>query len=128
MKYLVPALGMAALIVAAVAAVPASAANKCLEIRDIKSSESKDGRTMVFIMKDGTRLVNHLQGYCPDLKYTGFAWQMPSSDTHACERQSTFHVLQSGQICTLGLFDPPTGGTTAMSGPVWDANKTQAPR
>ena len=127
MKYLVPALGMAALMLAV---APASAANRCLEIRDIKSSESKDGRTMVFIMKDGTKLVNHLQGYCPDLKYTGFAWQMPSSDTNVCERQSTFRVLQSGQICTLGLFDAPTGGKTAMSSPpaVWDANKTMAPK
>jgi hypothetical protein len=127
MKYLVPALGIAALMLAV---SPVSAANRCLEIRDIKSSESKDGRTMVFKMKDGTTLVNHLQGYCPDLKYTGFAWQMPSSDTHACERQSTFRVLQSGQICTLGAFDPPTGGKTAMdsSPTVYDANRTMAPR
>src|SRR5437868_15452289 len=72
MKYLVPALGIAALMLAV---SPVSAANRCLEIRDIKSSESKDGRTMVFKMKDGTTLVNHLQGYCTDLKYTGFAWQ-----------------------------------------------------
>ena len=127
MKYLVPALGLAALMLAA---GPASAANRCLDIRDIKSSESKDGRTMKFVMKDGTVLVNHLQGYCPDLRFTGFAWQMPSSDTNACERQSTFRVLQSGQICTLGTFDPPTGGKTAMSSPpaVWDANKTMAPK
>ena len=89
------------------AAIPASAANKCINIRDIDSSQSKDGRTMVFKMKDGTVLVNHLQGYCPDLKFTGFAWQMPSSDTNACERQSTFRVIQSGQSCTLGKFDPP---------------------
>lgn len=110
------------------AAAPASAANQCVSIRDIKSSESKDGRTMVFKMKDGTVLVNHLQGYCPDLRFTGFAWQMPSSDTNACERQSTFRVLQSGQVCTLGKFDPPTG-KTAMSAPtVWDANRTQLPR
>lgn len=127
MKYLVPALGLAALVLAA---VPASAENRCINIRDIDSSQSKDGRTMVFKMKDGTVLVNHLQGYCSDLKYTGFAWQMPSSDTNACERQSTFRVLQSGQICTLGAFDPPTGGKTAMSSPsaVWDANKTMAPK
>ena len=127
MKYLVPAFGLAALVLAA---APASAATRCIEIRDIDSSQSKDGRTMVFKMKDGTTLVNHLQGYCPDLKYTGFAWQMPSSDTHACERQSTFRVLQSGQICTLGAFDPPTGGKTAMSSApqVWDANKTMVPK
>ncbi len=104
MKYLVTALMLAGM---ASAAAPASAANQCISIRDIDSSQSKDGRTMVFQMKDGTRLVNHLQGFCPDLKYTGFAWQMPSGDTNACERQSTFRVLQSGQVCTLGKFDPP---------------------
>src|SRR5438067_1008254 len=108
MKYLVPALtaalGLTGLVLAA---APASAANQCINIRDIDSSESKDGRIMVFKMKDGTVLVNHLQGFCPDLKYTGFAWQMPSSDTNACERQSTFRVLESGQTCTLGKFDPP---------------------
>jgi len=119
MKYLVTALALAGLVSAA---LPAAAANKCINIRDIDSSQSKDGRIMVFKMKDGTVLVNHLQGFCPDLKYMGFAWQMPSSDTHACERQSTFRVLQSGQICTLGAFDPPS------SPKVWDANKTMAPR
>jgi hypothetical protein len=109
MKYLMPALTAAALLAGlTLTAAPALAANKCIDIRDIDSSQSKDGRTMVFKMKDGTTLVNHLQGYCPDLKFTGFAWQMPSSDIHACERQSTFHVLQSAEICTLGKFDPPT--------------------
>ena len=105
MKYLVTALALAGLVSAA---LPASAANKCINIRDIDSSQSKDGRIMVFKMKDGTVLVNHLQGFCPDLKYTGFAWKMPSGDTNACERQSTFRVLQSGQSCTLGKFDRPT--------------------
>jgi hypothetical protein len=105
MKYLVPTLALAAVMLAA---APALAANQCISIRDIDSSQSKDGRLMVFKMKDGTVLVNHLQGFCPDLKYTGFAWQMPSGDTNACERQSTFRVLQSGQVCTLGKFDPPT--------------------
>lgn len=128
MKYLVLAL-TAALGLLPMATAPALAANKCVDIRDIDSSQSKDGRTMVFKMKDGTTLVNRLQGYCPDLRYTGFVWQMPSGDTNACERQSTFRVLQSGQVCTLGAFDPPTG-KTAMSSPpaVWDANKTMAPR
>jgi hypothetical protein len=108
MKYLVTTLAtVLALAAPMLVAAPASAANQCINIRDIDSSQSKDGRTMVFRMKDGTVLVNHLQGFCPDLKYTGFAWQMPSGDTNACERQSTFRVLQSGQSCTLGKFDPP---------------------
>ena len=126
MKYLVTVLALAGLVSAA---LPAAAANKCINIRDIDSSQSKDGRIMVFKMKDGTTLVNHLQGFCPDLKYTGFVWQMPSSDTNACERQSTFRVLQSGQICTLGAFDPPTGKTAMSNKPVQsDANRQMAPR
>ena len=126
MKYLVTALALAGLVSAA---LPAAAANKCINIRDIDSSQSKDGRIMVFKMKDGTVLVNHLQGFCPDLKYTGFAWQMPSSDTNACERQSTFRVLQSGQVCTLGAFDPPTGKNAMSNKPVQgDANRQMAPR
>ena len=105
MKYLVPALALAGL---TLIAAPALAANTCIDIRDIDSSQSKDGRTMVFKMKDGTVLVNHLQGFCPDLKFTGFAWKLQSGDTRACERENSFQVLQSGQTCTLGKFDPPT--------------------
>jgi hypothetical protein len=126
MKYLVTALAFAGLVSAA---LPASAANKCINIRDIVSSESKDGRTMVFKMRDGTTLVNHLQGFCPDLKFTGFAWQMPSGDTNACERQSTFRVLQSMQSCTLGKFDPPVSKQAMSDKPAqWDANRQMAPR
>jgi len=112
MKYLVPALGLAALMLAA---GPASAANRCLDIRDIKSSESKDGRTMKFVMKDGTVLVNHLQGYCPDLKFNGFAWQTHSGDNKVCENENSFNVLQSMQVCVLGKFDPPVADKRAAN-------------
>jgi hypothetical protein len=104
MKYLLTALAFAGLVSAA---LPASAANKCIDVRDIVSSKSTDGRTMVFKMKDGTTLVNHLQGFCPDLRYMGFAWKLQGGDVNACERQSTFQVLQSMESCTLGKFDPP---------------------
>ena len=87
-------------------AVPAHA-NTCLDIRKMVSSTSKDGKVMVFKMRDGTTWVNHLKGYCSDLKYTGFVWQLPSGDTNVCENQNTFNVLQSGQTCTLGKFDAP---------------------
>jgi len=105
MKYLVTALAFAGLVSAA---LPAAAANKCINIRDIDSSQSKDGRIMVFKMKDGSTYVNHLQGFCPDLKYMGFAWVMQAGDTNVCENENTFRVLDSGQNCTLGKFDPPT--------------------
>jgi len=119
---------MAALALAGVmVSVPASAEKICLDTRRMVSSDSKDGRTMVFKMRDGSTYVNHLQGFCPDLKFTGFAWQL-HGDTKVCEFENTFHVLQSGQICTLGKFEPTTG-KQAMSAPVqWDANREQAPR
>ena len=58
MKKIVIALVLAGMAVAA----PAYAANRCIEMRDIASSKSTDGKTMVFKMKDGRTLVNNLQG------------------------------------------------------------------
>jgi hypothetical protein len=90
-----------------VLAAPAMAANMCIELRDIDSSKSTDGKTLVFKMKDGRTLVNHLQGRCPDLKYFGLAWRTHSGDTHVCENEDSFSVLQSMQVCVLGKFDAP---------------------
>jgi hypothetical protein len=82
-------------------------ANICLDTRKMVSSASKDGRIMVFKMRDGTTWVNHLRGYCPDLKFTGFAWRLQAGDTNVCENENTFSVLQSAESCTLGKFDAP---------------------
>lgn len=90
-----------------IAVSPALAAKVCIDSRDIRSSKSDDGKTMVFKMKDGTTLVNHLQGVCPDLKFFGFAWDLRSGDTQVCENEQTLRVIQSMQVCTLGKFDPP---------------------
>jgi hypothetical protein len=107
MKYLVTVLALSGL---AFGAIPASAANKCIDVRNIVSCKSEDGRTMVFRMKDGAVLVNHLQGICSDLRFNGFAWTLHSGDTKVCEHEQSFRVIQSGQVCTLGKFDPPMMG------------------
>jgi hypothetical protein len=86
---------------------PALAARVCIDSRDIYSSKSDDGKTMVIKMKDGTTWVNHLQGVCPDLKFNGFAWVLRGGDMEVCENMTPFHVLQSMQVCTLGKFDAP---------------------
>jgi len=104
MRKIVTVLTLASVVFAA----PAMAANRCIDMRDIVSSKSTDGKTMVFKMKDGTTLVNHLQGSCPDLKFQGFAWQSHSGDTKVCENEQSFNVLQSMEICVLGKFDAPT--------------------
>ncbi len=97
---------LTALIVAGAIAAPASAAT-CIDSRKIDSAHSDDGKTMIFKMKDGTTMVNHLQGVCSDLKFNGFAWTLRSGDTQICENQQSLRVIQSGQICVLGKFDPP---------------------
>lgn len=89
------------------ASAPAFADRICIDSRDVVSSKSTDGKTLVFKMKDGTTLVNHLQGACPDLMFNGFAWVLRSGDTQVCEYAQSLHVLQSPEICTLGKFDPP---------------------
>jgi hypothetical protein len=103
MKRIVTALTLAGVVFA----LPASAKNVCIDTRDIIGSNSKDGKTMVFRMRDGTTIVNHLQGSCPDLRFNGYAWTLRSGDTQVCERQQSLRVLESGQICVLGKFDPP---------------------
>src|SRR5471030_3124138 len=104
MKKIVTALALTCVVYAA----PATAANMCIDMRDIASSQSRDGKTMVFKMKNGTTLVNHLKGSCPDLKFMGFAWQTHSGYTKVCENEQSFNVLQSMEICVLGKFDAPT--------------------
>lgn len=109
MKIVVSTLVLAGLVGLA-GTLPAAARNMCLDTRQIVSSKSTDGHTMVFKMRDGRTLVNHLQGICPNLKFDGFAWNLPAGDTQVCEHETTLGVLQSGgQICTLGAFDPPMG-------------------
>lgn len=98
---------MTVLVLAGMTAAAPAWANVCIDSRDIVSSNSKDGKTMVFRMRDGKVYVNHLQGACPDLKFNGFAWVLHSGDTKICEREQSLKVLQSGQVCVLGKFDEP---------------------
>ena len=89
---------------AVTAASPALAARTCVQVRDIDSATSKDGKLMTFRMKDGRVLVNHLQGVCSDLRYEGFVWVVRGTED-VCENQQSLRVLRSGQICLLGKFD-----------------------
>ena len=100
MKILMTALMAAGV---AMATLPASA-ETCIDTRDILSSKSDDGKVMVFEMKNGQTLTNRLRGFCPDLKYNGFVWQLRSGDTNVCDNSQSLQVLQSGQVCLLGKF------------------------
>lgn len=103
MRFLTAALALTG---AALIAQPASAAVTCLRTQDIIGSHSDDGKTLVFTMRDHTRVVNHLQGSCPDLKFNGFVWTIRDIN-QVCENQQSLRTLESGQVCVLGKFDPP---------------------
>ena len=99
---------LCAIIVATSVASPVWAANMCLRTQDIRSTSSRDGKTLVFKMRDGRILVNHLQGICPDLKFNGFDWVVRGGTEEVCENIQSLRVLQSGEVCVLGKFDQPT--------------------
>jgi hypothetical protein len=56
-------------------------------------------------MRDGRVLVNHLRGVCSDLRFNGFVWVLRGIND-VCENTQSLRVLQSGQTCTLGKFEP----------------------
>ena len=102
------------LLAAAVLATPAQAL--CVSERDIVSTTpSKDGTQLTLKMRDGRVLVNHLQGRCSDLRFNGFVWVLRGS-SGICENMQTLRVIQSGQVCLLGKFDP-VGKTTPAAPP-----------
>jgi hypothetical protein len=79
----------------------------CLQLRDIQSAKSDDGKILKFTMRDGRVLYNHLRGACPGLRFNGFAWEIRGGVQEVCEGQQSLRVLQSGEICLLGKFGPP---------------------
>lgn len=81
-------------------------ARVCLQTRDIVGSSSKDGKILDFTMRNGTVYRNHLQGVCSDLKYNGFVWVIRGPE-EVCENMQSLRVINSGQVCVLGKFDPP---------------------
>jgi len=87
-----------------IAASPATA-SVCVKSRDIQSTDTKDGKLLTFKMRDGSVLVNHLQGICSDLRFEGFVWELRGGDENICENQQSLKVLRSGQTCLLGKFD-----------------------
>jgi len=101
MKQLVTGLVLAA--VAAATITPAQAL--CLSEMDIRDTKpSNDGRLLTLKMRDGRVLVNHLQGICRDMRWTGFSWVLHGGHD-VCENQTVVRVLESGQTCILGRFE-----------------------
>jgi hypothetical protein len=98
-------LSFAAILLTGVFATTAAwaAPPKCLKTNDIKSTSSKDGKILKFVMKDGKVLYNHLQGICPGLRFNGFVWVIRGPE-EVCAGQQSLRVIDSGETCVLGKF------------------------
>ena len=100
-KFLI-SLGLVSLGLVWAVASPAQAL--CLNRQDVVSTESKDGKNLIFRMRDGRTLVNHLQGTCNDLKFNGFVWVLRGNND-ICENAQSLRTLNAGQVCVLGAFE-----------------------
>lgn len=115
LKILVAGMLVAAVLPAAAQPAPSQPprhTNICLNVRDIQDTTSKDGKVLVFKMKDSTIYNNHLRQSCDSLRFGGFAWAVNSSE-EVCEDVQTLRTLTIGEICRLGRFDAPIRKTAA---------------
>jgi hypothetical protein len=76
----------------------------CLYTHDIRNTEpSRDDKSLTFVMNNGDRWRNDLQGPCTGLKYNGFTWVLRGDD-RVCDNMQTLRVNTTGGICVLGKF------------------------
>jgi len=105
----IPRLWLAAPLLAAgmlaLAGSPSAAAVKCVQVQNIRQATSDDGKVLRLQLRDGTILDNRMNGTCRGLRFGGFSWVVHNGQI--CENTQSLRVLQSGEICTLGRFDPP---------------------
>ena len=105
-KIFITALATAAVLTA----LPASAQStrlRCLDVKNISDTSSRDGgETLTFKLRDGRTVVNRLMQKCDGLRFGGFVWQT-SPGGEVCESAQTLRVLVTGEICRLGKFDAP---------------------
>lgn len=90
-------------------------ASTCLRVQHIKNTEAPDGKTLIVTMNNGKVWHNRLQGTCSELKFDGFVWV--THDDQVCDNLNTLHVIDSGQICQLGVFVPAGRSSKASRAP-----------
>jgi hypothetical protein len=95
---------LAAIILTTVA--PALAAGPiCLASRDIKDTDAqRDGRSILYTMRDGSVWRNDLRGICRDARWNGFSYSTANPLASICEDEQTLVVFRTGETCGLGKF------------------------
>ena len=92
----------------AFAVLPAAAepAPRCIDVKDIVSADSKDGKTMTFRLKNGMTMINTLKTGCDSLRFGGFVWSTAPGG-EICANAQTLRAITTGEICRLGDFSAP---------------------
>jgi hypothetical protein len=97
-------------VLALVSTAPVSAQNEqnpnnvCLNPADIKFTQTKDAKTIVFQMRDGTVWQNTLAASCPSLIAHGSAWTQTVRGDRICSNQQEITLIETGNVCRLGAF------------------------
>lgn len=107
------ALGLAAFVaLPAAAQTAAPGAPRCLDVKNIASTDYKEAGTMTFRMRNGTTIVNHLKTKCDSLRFGGFVWDTAPGG-EICANSQVLRAITTGEICRLGNFDAPVKMTSA---------------
>jgi len=97
-----------ALVIALSTAVPVQAQapgrNVCLNVTEIKITQPKDIRTIVYTMRNGDVWRNDLATPCPDLIYRSAGAYTQKTHTDWICANSQQITTQTGQVCRLGEF------------------------
>jgi hypothetical protein len=92
-----------------VAATPGSpGSNVCLNVQDIRNTETPNDRTIVFYMRNGMVWRNTLKSVCPMLSVSPYTQKLQTD--LVCANRQFIHVTMTGIDCVLGDFTPVPQG------------------
>lgn len=80
----------------------------CLKTNWIDSTSVVSPQKILFRMKDGKTYVSALPTPCLGLRFNGFVYN--TSYMEVCGGSQSIRVLHTGEVCTLGKFEPVTIG------------------
>jgi hypothetical protein len=83
----------------------------CLKTDWIDRTTVVNPQEILFRMKDGKTYSSKLSTPCIGLRFNGFVYE--TSFTEVCGGSQSIRVLKTGEVCTLGKFEPVTVGQHA---------------
>jgi hypothetical protein len=98
------ALALASASAPVLAQSPGEPGSVCLEPNQIRSTQVKDDKTIIFQMRNGDVWENTLVARCPGLKAFGQGIAQMVTNNRICSFQQRFVSAITGQFCRMGSF------------------------